>query len=145
MILYLDTSSLIKLYVEEEGSRAVRDKIDQSVLAATSVVAYAESRAALARLRREGGLTRAEYGRAKADLEQDWPRLLTLEVKESVYRRAADLAEIHRLRGFDSLHLASYASLCDETPPRSVEFLSFDKPLNRAAQREARRRARQGD
>ena len=49
MIGYVDTSSLVKLYVEEEGSRRVRDFVERSELVATSVVAYPEARAALAR------------------------------------------------------------------------------------------------
>ena len=53
MILYLDTSSLVKLYVDEPGSEDVLRLVDQAELVTTSVVAYAEARAALARRRRE--------------------------------------------------------------------------------------------
>ena len=139
MIAYLDTSSLVKLYVEEEGSLLVRDLVERAELVATSVVAYAEARAALARQQREGGLTAAGYERAKADFERDWPRYLTIEVSEAVYRSAGDLAEKHHLRGFDSLHLASYISLYREGA-REIRFSAFDEAMNRAARREAKRR-----
>jgi uncharacterized protein with PIN domain len=78
LILYLDTSSLVKLYVEEPGSPAVHAEVDGSELVATSTVAYAEARAALARRRREGSLTAAEHRKAKAGLDTDWPRVLTV-------------------------------------------------------------------
>ena len=139
MIAYLDTSSLVKLYVEEEGSPLVRELVERSELVATSVVAYAEARAALARQRREGGLTAAGYDRAKADFERDWPRYLTIEVSEAVYRSAGDLAEKHHLRGFDGLHLASYLALHREGA-RQTRFSAFDEALNQAARKEAKGR-----
>lgn len=139
MIVYLDTSSLVKLYVEEDGSQLVRALVERAEIVATSVVAYAEARAALARQRREGGLTAAAFGQAKTDFDHDWPRYLTVEVNEAVYRSAGDLAERHRLRGFDSLHLASYRSLRGEAA-RQVRFSSFDERLNRAARKEAKGR-----
>ncbi len=139
MIGYLDTSSLVKLYVEEDGSRLVREFVERSEFVATSVVAYAEARAALARQRREGGLTAAGYNRAKSDFELDWPRYLTIAVSEAVYRSAGDLAEKHRLRGFDSLHLASYLSLCREGE-RQIAFSASDEALNRAARKEVKGR-----
>lgn len=139
MIAYLDTSSLVKLYIEEEGSRLVRELVERVEVVATSVVAYVEARAALARQQREGGLTAAGYERAKADFERDWPRYLTVEVSEPVYRSAGDLAETHHLRGCDSLHLASYLSLYREGAQK-IRFSAFDEALNRAARREAKGR-----
>jgi len=137
LIGYLDTSSLVKLYVDEEGSRRVRDFVERSELAATSVVAYAEARAALARQRREGGLTTAGYDRARSDFERDWPRYLRIAVSEAVYRSAGDLAEKHHLRGFDSLHLSSFLSL-NPGGGRQIEFSASDEALNRAARKEAK-------
>lgn len=137
LIAYLDTTSLVKIYVEEKGSDRVRRLIGAALLVSTSVVAYAEARAAFARLRREAGMTRSEYEQAKTDLEQDWQTFLTLDVTEAVYRSAGDLAEKHRLRGFDSLHLASYLLLRRESLGEPTEFSSFDDALNRAARREA--------
>jgi predicted nucleic acid-binding protein len=139
LIAYLDTSSLVKLYVEEEGSLLIRELVERAELVATSVVAYPEARAALARQRRERGLTAGGFDRAKNDFERDWPRYLTVEVSEAVYRSAGELAEKHRLRGFDSLHLASYVSLC-RGGAEHVRFSAFDEALNRAARKEAKKR-----
>ena len=139
MIGYLDTSSLVKLYVEEKGSRPVRELVERAELVATSVVTYAETRAALARQRREGGLTAAGFAQAKNDFELDWPRVLAVEVSEAVYRNAGDLAEKHHLRGFDGLQLASYLSLYGDGV-RQILFSSFDEALNRAVRKETKRR-----
>lgn len=136
MILYLDTSRLIKLYVEEGGSSETERLVGQATLVCTSVVAYPEARSALARLCREGALTPDEHASTKADLEEDWPRYLAIEASGRVWRAAGDLAEKHALRGFDSLHLASFLYLVDEGVGEPVQFSSFDGRLNSAAQAE---------
>ena len=133
MILYLDTSSLVKLYVDEPGSREVRRLVDTAELVSSSVVAYAEARAALARRRRESSLTPSGHRRAKAALDADWPHVLTIEVSEPLSRRAGDLAERRRLRGFDAVHLASFLSIAEEFPSDEVRFSTADKVLRRAA------------
>jgi predicted nucleic acid-binding protein len=136
LILYLDTSSLIKLYVEEEGSAAVREQVAGAAVVATSTLAYPEARSALARLGREGGLSGAEQARAKADIDRDWSSLLTVPV-EKVWRQAGDLAERHGLRGADSTHLASFLALIAMMAPSPVQFSSFDGRLSHAAERES--------
>ena len=66
MILYLDTSSLVKLYVEEPGSPGVRAIVDEAEVVATSVVACAEAAAAFARRKRERG-TSAPTAHARSE------------------------------------------------------------------------------
>jgi uncharacterized protein len=137
--LYLDTSSLVKLYVQEAGSDDVRGLVDRAAVVATSVVAYAETRAALARLRRERALTPAKLAAAKRAFESDWPSYLALDVTASVAREAGELAERHRLRGFDAIHLASFAEVTRRAVPDETGFSSFDDRLNKAARRFQRR------
>lgn len=136
MILYLDTSSLIKLYVEESGSRDIESLVAGASLVCTSVVAYPEARSALARLCREGNLTAEEHALCKANLAEDWPDYLALAVTPEVWRAAGDLAEKHALRGFDSLHLASFLHLAGEDLGEPVLFSSFDGRLSGAARAE---------
>jgi uncharacterized protein len=133
MTLYLDTSSLVKLYVDEDGSGAVRELLDAAAVVATSAVAYAETRATLARLRREKRLTAAAHTSAKRDLDADWPSYLSIDATDALARAAGDLAERHRLRGFDGLHLASFQQVLERAPEGDVQFSSFDDRLNRAA------------
>jgi len=136
--LYLDTSSLVKLYVTEAGSETVRQLVDDANVVATSVVAYAEARAALARLRRDGALTASKFASAKRELDEQWPAYLTLEATDSVCRAAGELAEQYGLRGFDSIHLASFAEISGRAGTDDTRFSSFDDRLNRAAQKVTR-------
>jgi predicted nucleic acid-binding protein len=136
--LYIDTSSLVKLYVAEPGSDAVRKLVDQATVVATSSVAYTETRAALVRRRRERALRPAEFAAAKKTFEADWPKYFTVEVTSVLCRQAGEFAERYRLRAYDSVHLAAFAEVAHEAGARETRFSSFDNALNRAARSLAR-------
>lgn len=104
MILYLDTSALAKLYLEEEASDQVRVWADEAEVLATSRLALAELAAAVARRHREGDLTEADVERVRTAMLDDWKHLIVIELNE---HRAADLAFRQSLRGFDAIHLAA--------------------------------------
>lgn len=142
MTLYLDTSSLVKLYVTEAGSDAVRQLVGEAKVVATSVVAYAETRGALARLRREGTLTASKLASAKREFEDQWPTYLTLEASDALCRAAGEFAEKYSLRGFDSIHLASFAEVARRAGTDDTRFSSFDDRLNQAARKLKRTLAR---
>lgn len=133
MTLYLDTSSLVKLYVAEPGSDAVRKLVDAAAVVATSSVAYTETRAALARRRRERALRPAAFASAKKTFEAEWPKYLTVELTSALCRQAGEFAEGYRLRAYDSVHLAAFAEVARESGVRDTRFSSFDHALNRAA------------
>lgn len=135
MILYFDTSAMVKLYVEEEGSDKVKAVSVQAQVVATSLIGYAEARAAFARAKREARLHAKEYQQALEDLDRDWDSYFVLEVTEDLVRRAGTLAEDHALRAYDALHLASALTLRDRVQ-RAVAFLCFDGELEAAARGE---------
>jgi predicted nucleic acid-binding protein len=131
--LYLDTSSLVKLYVEESGSDTVRQLVERAAVVSTSTIAYTETRAALARRRRERALRPPAFASAKKTFEADWPRYLTISVTPALCRQAGEFAERYRLRAYDSVHLAAFAEMAREAGIRQSQFSSFDAALNRAA------------
>ncbi|MGH7844961.1 MAG: type II toxin-antitoxin system VapC family toxin [Candidatus Binatia bacterium] len=135
MKLYLDTSALVKLYVEEEGSAMVREAVAAAETVATAMIAYVEARAAFSRRRRERRLSRKDYHQTVSELEGDWEQYVVLEVTRSVIRRAADLTNIHPLRAYDAIHLAS-ATLLKERVEGPIFFASWDWTLASAAKRE---------
>jgi predicted nucleic acid-binding protein len=130
--LYLDTSALVKIYAEEEGSSAVRSAVGQAELIATSAIAYVESRAAFVRRRYEGGLSAGDYQRIMRALDGDWARYLVVEVTDSLIRESARLAEAHRLRAYDAVHLASAATV-HRRLAEPVVFASWDLGLEKVA------------
>lgn len=132
MTLYLDTSSLVKLYVAETGTDAVRRLVEDAALIATSQIAYPETRAALARRRRERALSAGEFATAKGTFDADWAGYVAVEVTASLCREAGELAERLRLRGFDGVHLASFAEVVRRVGVRDARFSTFDDRLARA-------------
>ena len=132
MILYLDTSALVKLYAREVGSAEVKRAVVRADLVATSLVAYIEARSAFARKHRLADIDDAALKRHKHEFERDWNRLDRLPVDATTIRRAGDLAEQYRLRAYDALHLAT-VDLMEVTLRSSVSFACFDDALNRAA------------
>ncbi len=138
MTLYLDTSSLVKLYVTEAGTEDISQLVGDANVVATSAVAYAETRAALARLRREGALTASKLTSAKREFEEQWPTYLTLDATDALCRAAGELAEKYSLRGFDSIHLASFAEIARRAGIDDTRFSSFDERLNKAARKVTR-------
>lgn len=135
MKLYLDTSALVKFYVEEVGSATIREAIARAETVATTAIAYVEACAAFARRRREGRLSRGDYRRVIQDLQSDWENYLLLEVTHELIRRAADLAAIHPLRAYDAMHLAS-AKVLQERLQGPIFFACWDSNLSAGAKRE---------
>lgn len=133
MILYLDTSALVKRYVEEPGSDLVDRLVGEATVVATSRVAYPEARAAFARRAREGAMTRAQLKRVVASLDSELDAWVWVELDAAIAKEAGRLAETRALRGFDAIHLGSALALRAGFDGRSVTFLAFDERLGRAA------------
>jgi predicted nucleic acid-binding protein len=130
---YLDTSGLLKLYLPDEADRDdVRQWLADMELTTTSAVAYAEARAALARRRRERTLNRDLFRTIRGELDRDWPYFFAIEPTAALCREAGDLAERHRLRSLDAIHLATFLELYRRSDG-AAEFVSFDARLNRAS------------
>jgi len=135
MILYLETSSLVKLYVQEEDSGDVAKLVPDAEAVATSIIAYAEARAAFARKLREKGISEEDHKKIKDDLDRDWESIFVIKLTDAVVRSAGDLAEKRSLRGFDALHLASALEL-QKAVPLPVLFSSSDARLRESAKEE---------
>lgn len=132
MILYLDTSALLKLYLQEKGTHVIKSFVQQATTVATSLVAYAERRAALARARHTGRLVGEGYRIVIEAFEREWGTYVAQDVSHPVVRLAGDLAEKHLLKGFDAIHLASALTL-QQKAGESVTFSAWDDRLMAAA------------
>jgi len=135
MVIYLDTSSLVKLYVEEEDSGKIAGLVESSKVTATSLIAYAEARAAFARRFREKAFPSSEYRHLVSSFDEDWDYYMITSVTAELVRLAGGLAEKHGLRGFDAIHLSSAITLRQEISA-PVIFSCSDQKLQKASQLE---------
>jgi len=132
MILYLDSSALVKIYVREQGTAEVLRAVAQAQYVGTAQISRVEVPAALMKLSRLRALepeTAQEY--LKIFLEQ-WPDFASLALTNEVTERAIRLILHYPLRGFDAVHLAT-ALAWQDLLGRPVTFATFDKQLWRAA------------
>ena len=132
MNLYLDTSALVKLYLDERGSFMVREALSRSTFVASSAVARAEAHAALARRYRERTISLSSLRQHVAELDEDLNRFVIMDVTSALAKRAGDLAEEHKLMGFDAVHLASALEIAASLN-EAVVFACFDEVLTTAA------------
>jgi len=107
LITYVDTSTLLKRLLLEDGSDAADAIWAASDVLASAVVVIAEARAALAAARRAGRLTATQLRHATLELGALVEELTLVDVTEEVAGLAGDLAEAEALRGYDAIHLAA--------------------------------------
>ena len=130
--VYFDSSALVKLLVLGEADSDVAIELFRKAdRRSTSVIAYAECRAAVAAAARSRRLTGPEARKAVAALNEVWPALDRLAVSEEVVHRAGELADRRALRGFDAIHLASALAQAPE-----ATLVCWDDQLARAARAE---------
>jgi len=132
MILFCDTSALLKLYIVETGSDALRAKMIEAEAVAVCRIAWAEAYAALSRRAREVTEDAETIGHAKAALAADWPHYVILEIDQSLVERAGEYADTFALRGYDSIQLAA-AFETGRISQSPIVFACFDSRLNKAA------------
>lgn len=133
MILYLDTSSLLKLYLEEEHSDLVQTWAGGAQVLCTSRITYPEAMAGLARRWRQGDLGREAFNALRQTLTEDWSGFSSVELNEEA---SAEMAVRLGLRGFDAIHLAAAVEIVAGSGLVPAFFSSFDRQLNRAARAE---------
>ena len=132
MILYLDTSALVKAYISEQNSVEVMSAIRGADIVATHLIAFIEAHAAFSRLKREKKINEEEFEFVKTSFVTDWENYLQIENSKNLMLHAVDLAEAFALRAYDSVHLAA-AVLLSRQSKQSVIFACFDQHLNKAA------------
>lgn len=121
----------MKLVVDEPGTDATRAAVSEADVIATSDVSYVEARAALARMRAGKRIGASASRDARRVLDEIWLDLLAVPPDDELLARAADLADEHSLRGYDSLQLAAATTLL---AAGQVTFACWDEELRAAAE-----------
>jgi predicted nucleic acid-binding protein len=106
LIVYVDTSVLLKLLVEEEGSDEAAVLWDSADALVSVRLLVVEARAALAAARRAHRLSAAQHRRAVRELASLVEQLAIVEITGELVERVGQLAERLGLRGYDAVHLA---------------------------------------
>jgi predicted nucleic acid-binding protein len=135
MILYLDTSALVKRYFLEPYSDDIIFRWKSAAQIVTSFVAYAETMASLYRKKRETSLEDTLIRKIADAFQRDWESFIRVEVNDALNGYIDHVVKRYPLRGFDAIHLAS-AMVIHERFPEDFVFACFDDSLGRAARLE---------
>ncbi len=127
---FFDTSALIKLYVEEEGTYeaialANTTDCDQLVILDPAIL---ESRSAIRRREREGDIPESEAVTLLARISQDAESMYLVQPASKVIGEASRLIDSHPMRTLDALQLAGYPTVKHRIP-LPLAFVSADKGL----------------
>jgi hypothetical protein len=134
-VRFWDSSALVPLICREPPSARCRTWLREDPVLVVWALAGTEIVSALARRRRDGGMTASAFTAAKRRLirlEAAWNEVADLD---AVRARARRLLEAHPLRAADALHLGA-ALLSAEERPQGLGFVTFDLRLAEAAERE---------
>lgn len=113
MIAYFDSSAFLKLVIEEPGSNDALSMWRSAQSRVSSRLLYPEARAGLARASRMNRLDAARLRVARQSISDFLDEAELIGVSVELAERAGDLAELHRLRAYDAVHLASAEAVGD--------------------------------
>lgn len=133
---FLDASALVKAYVQEPGSRWVRQILRRRTTPAfISPLSGVEVLAAVARKQRLGELDLNTRDRVVAAFRGDYRRrFIQTTLAGAVVEKAMSLVLAHSLRAYDAVQMASALLLPEASPRlRPLRFVSADSALLRAA------------
>src|SRR5262245_18127611 len=101
MSLYVDTSALLKRYVEEPESATCEQYLLADPVWVTTRHTFVEVRRNLYRLLEGHALSQA-----REIFSEDWVRFHVVELDQATCQLAAELAEVTGAKTLDALHLA---------------------------------------
>jgi predicted nucleic acid-binding protein len=125
-MLFLDTSALVKRYLDEDGREHVLALMESDRQWTASRIARTEAAVTLCRL-----FPAPDHrATAQAALAVDWARFTAVAADERCLSRAAELGCSLGLSTLDAIHLAA----TDGLPP-GLTFVSYDRRLRSGAER----------
>ena len=138
-VCFLETSALVKRYVQETGTRWVDSLFAPAAghFLCIAQIAGVETVAAVTLRARRGAMTPGDAATALTSFRLDFARdFYQVPVDRAIISRAMDLAEAHGLRGYDAVQLATALQLevqAVRTGQGHLVFISADNALNAAA------------
>lgn len=141
-VLFLDSSALVKRYVQEQGSAWVLQQTDSASGHSIYVarITGVEVVSAIVRKARSGGLSVADAASVVAAFCADFPSAFAVvEVTDALIQEAMRLSQAHALRAYDAVQLASGIQVRNRHQGTSLlplRLFSADKDLNLAAEAE---------
>jgi predicted nucleic acid-binding protein len=133
MILYLGSSALIKLYIEEEYSDFLRMWVHEAEIVATCRVTYTEVTSALELRLKQNDIQKNDYEIITKRFSKDWSNYAIIDFDDQI---AAHYIKKYGLRRFDAIHLSSAMLIRKTKNDFLLLFASANNSLCKAAEAE---------
>lgn len=106
MRVFFDTSSFVKRFVAEVGSKQADVITQKSSAMGLSIICFPEIISALNRKLRSDFITEATYLDLKSDILEDIEDADIINLTPSVLKKTTELLESNILRSLDAIHIA---------------------------------------
>ena len=106
MKVYFDTSSFVKRFVDEVGSKQVDDVIQKASEIGLSIICFPELMSALNSKLRSELITKEIYLDLKSEIMEDIKDADIINLTPEVINKTTELLENNFLRSLDAMHLA---------------------------------------
>ena len=117
-VVYVDTSALVRRYVDEPGRELVVQTMEEAGAWAASALTRTEALMALHRL----ATGPRQQERLWHALRDDWDAFVVVPIDDRCTARAVELGSEFGVRLVDAIHLAAADRL-----PRPLRYLTFDR------------------
>lgn len=116
--LYVDSSALVKRFIDEEGSALVIESMEEAERWVVARIGFTETLGTI--------LVGAEAAeRLRSDLERTWQSFAVIDLSQPLASMAATLMGETGLRALDAIHLAS----AEAVPAPNRVLATFDRRL----------------
>jgi len=116
--LFVDTSALVRRYIQGPDRALVLEAMDADPAWCASALCRSETLLALHRL----AVTPSQHARMWSRLRDDWDAFVVIPVDDRCLAQAVELGATFGLRTVDAIHLAAAERL-----PRPATYLTYDR------------------
>lgn len=134
MILFMDASSLARIYLAEKGSGNAKKAIKQASAVFCLQSTYLEIRDLLHRAGKDGRITPAATTKLIAEMDSDWETIHLVVPDHTMLRDAAEIGEHKNIPPDQALILASLMRLKREFTGHEFFYCTADDNLAALAQ-----------
>ncbi len=132
MILFFDTSALIKRYIQEKGSNKVDLLMNEADRVIVSAITEIETCSAFRRLLSERAVTEGDYRVLMREFETDYPYFTRVDLDDLAVSCAKYAIGKYRLKTLDSIQLGTALAVRDDID----YFVACDARLTHSARKE---------
>ncbi len=114
MNYFMDTSALIKKYIQERGSETIEVLMDKADIIYVASLTKIECFSVIKRLLQDKLISASDYSRMKKEMMTDFDYYTIVKFNDVIEEAAARLLDSHQLKTLDAVQAASVSVMRDK-------------------------------